>query len=122
MSRAVQHYPAIRHGMPLAAAIEACRALGGAVEEAHHGGETRFSHPLVRARIVVHSQRRDTTVELCAWLRSVERRHARFVELAEMDDQVRELERRGDQFAADFCRNLVARMRQLDGIPAEVEP
>ena len=63
----------IRRGMSLAEAQQACRELGGFVEEGHHGGELRFSHPLARRHHVAHSQRQDAPIALVAWLQRIVR-------------------------------------------------
>lgn len=63
----------IHRGMTLGDAVDACRLLGGAVEGGHHGGELRFSHPLVARRQVVHSQRPDAPITLVAWLNAIAR-------------------------------------------------
>jgi hypothetical protein len=65
--------PRVHRGMSLAEAQQACRDIGGMVEEGHHGGELRFSHPLVARRQVVHSQRPDAPITLVAWLNSIAR-------------------------------------------------
>jgi hypothetical protein len=64
----------VRRGMTLEDAMRSCRELGGAVEEGHHGGEIRFSHPLMTERRVVHSQRDDAPITLVAWLSSITRK------------------------------------------------
>jgi hypothetical protein len=65
----------IYRGMPLGDAVRVCRELGGLVEEGHRGGELRFSHPLARGgeRRVCHSQDRDASVAVVAWLQAIAR-------------------------------------------------